>query len=89
MRKLLLLVMTVVLLGPPLAGADIAGGPDSEAHQLKKCHKEQRKTLKQQRAMENVASQHPEWSEARQRFKYDMKMQQQMLRKKQKDETHN
>src|SRR5579863_10322217 len=90
MRKILMLVTMVVLMGTPLAAANVAGGPGPQGHQLKKRHKEQRKTIKQQqRAMKNVVSQHPQSSEERQRFKHDLKMQRQLLRKNQKNESRN
>jgi hypothetical protein len=90
MRRVLVLLAAAVLLGSPLETLTASRGSNSEMHQLKKRHKEQKKALRQQqRAMRNVMSQHERSSDDIERFNHDLKMQRQLLRKDQKDETHN
>jgi hypothetical protein len=90
MRRVLVLLALAVMLGSPLETLTASRDSNSEMHQLKKRHKEQNKALKQQqRAMKKVMDQHELSSDVTERFNHDLKMQRQLLRKDQKDETHN
>jgi hypothetical protein len=88
MRKLLASFVAAILLVLPLGKLTATPLPNREMKELKKHHKEQRKMLKQQQhAMKRVMGQHAQSSDSRERFKHDLKMQRQMLRKGQKAET--
>jgi hypothetical protein len=61
-----------------------------EKYELKKRHKEEKRVLKQQqRAMKSVINQHEQSRDESERFKHDLKMQRQLLRKDQMRETQN
>jgi len=88
MLKILNVLIVATWLVLPLARLTAGSPPDQETKQLKKRHKAQKREAKQQqRAMHKVMAQHEQSSASRARFKNDMKMQRQMLRKSQKDET--
>ena len=90
MRRVLVLLAAAVMLGSPLETLTASRGSRSAMHQLKKRHKEQKKALKQQQhAMKKVMNQHELSSDVTERFNHDLKMQRQLLRKDQKDETQN
>ena len=86
MRKFLLLLLAALTLGSPAGALLSAPARSYEARQLKKQHKAQRKDLKQQqRAMNKIMDQHGLSDDQRKRFKNDMKMQERLLHKSQKD----
>ena len=88
MRKLLTSFVAAILLALPLGKLTATPLPNQEMKELKKRHKEQRKMLKQQQhTMKKVMGQHAQSSDSRMRFKHDLKMQRQMLRKSQEAET--
>ena len=87
-RKLLACLGAAILAVLPLGSHRAAPFPSQQTKALKKRHKEQRKTLKQQQgAMKRVMAQHEQPSDARRRFRQDLKMQRQMLQRNQKEET--
>lgn len=88
MRKFLICFGAALLLVLPQGKFTTAPLPNQETKDLKKRHKKQRKMVKQQqRAMKKVMGQHEQTSDSRERFKHDLRMQRQMVRKSQKDET--
>jgi hypothetical protein len=88
MRKFPLLLLAAAILGPPAGALRAAPAGSLEARQLKKRQKAQRKDLKeQQRAMKKVMGQHELSDEQRERFKNDLKMQERLLHKSQKDDS--
>jgi gas vesicle protein len=88
MRKFSILVLAAVVLGLPAGALQAAPARSYETRQLKQQHKAQQKDLKeQQRAMKKVMGQHEMSDEQGSRFKHDLKMQKQMLRKSQKDDA--
>lgn len=88
MGKLLACFEGAILLALTCVSVTAVPLPSQEMKALSKRHKEQQKMLKQQqRAMKAVMAKHDQSPDARKRFKSDLKMQRQMLRKSQKDET--
>jgi hypothetical protein len=88
MRKLLAGFGAAILLVLPLGKLPAAPFPNQEMKELKKRQKEERRMVRQQQhAMKRVMGQHPQSSDSRARFKHNMKMQQQMLHRSQKDVT--
>jgi ABC-type transport system involved in cytochrome bd biosynthesis fused ATPase/permease subunit len=88
MQRFLACVALTMFVGLPLAKLKAAPLPNQEMSELKKHQKKQRKTLKQQQhAMKKVMGQHEQSRESRKRFKHDLKMQRQMLRRSQKEES--
>ena len=88
MRKFLLLLLAALTLGSPTAALLSTPARSYEARQLKKQHKAQRKDLKQQqRAINKIMDQHGLSDDQRKRFKNDMKMQERLLHKSQKDDS--
>ena len=87
MRKLLLfLLLSALTLGFSPGALRSAPARSYQTRQLRKQHKEQRKDLKQQqRAMNKIMDQHGLSDDQRKRFKNDMKMQERLLHKSQKD----
>lgn len=88
MRKLSLLLAAALSLSAVVVPLPAAPARSYEVRQLKKQHKAQRKSLKeQQRAMKSAMGQHELPAEQRRRFKNDLKMQKRLLAKGQKDES--
>lgn len=88
MRKLLAGFGAAILLVLPLGKLPAAPFPNQEMKELKKRQKEERRMVRQQQhAMKRVMGQHAQSSDSRARFKHNMKMQQQMLHRSQKDVT--
>jgi hypothetical protein len=88
MRKLLAGFGAAILLLLPLGKLPAAPFPNREMKQLKKRQKVERRMLRQQQhAMNKVMEQHGQSSDSHVRFKHDLKMQQQMLQRSQKDGT--
>jgi uncharacterized membrane protein YhiD involved in acid resistance len=88
MLRILAALILAIPLVFPLGKLTAAPPRDQETKQLKKRHKAQNKEAKQQqRAMKRVMAQHEQSSDSRARFKHDLKMQRQMLRRSQKEET--
>ena len=88
MRKLLAGFGAAILLVLPLGKLPAAPFPNREMKELKKRQKEERRMLRQQQhAMKKVMGQHGQSSDSHVRFKHDLKMQQQMLQRSQKDGT--
>jgi len=89
MRKLLLLLSLSALALGSLSGTLLSAPARSFGErQLKMQQKKQRKDLKQQqRAMKKVIDQHELSDEQRKRFTNDMKMQERLLHKSQKDDS--
>ncbi len=87
MRKVLVL-LTAALMAGASVGALKAAPRDQELHELKKRQKEQRKTLKiQQRSMKNTMKRQQLPSDSRKRFQRQLKMERQVLRMGQREET--
>ena len=90
MRRVLILVTMAVVLTSAQERLKAFHVAKQEKHELKKRHKEEKRILKRrQRAMKSVMNQHEQSSDESERFKHDLKMQRQLLRKDQKDETQN
>ncbi len=88
MKKLLACLGAAIFALVPVVSIAALPLPHQEMKALRKQHKEQRKTLKQQqRAMKRVMTQHDLPSESQQRFRRNLKMQREELRRRQKDET--
>ena len=88
MRKFLLLLLAALTLGFSADALLSAPARSYEARQLKKQHKAQRKDLKQQqRAINKIMDQHGLSDDQRKRFKNDMKMQERLLHKSEKDDS--
>jgi hypothetical protein len=88
MRKLLAGFGAAILLVLPLGKLPAVPFPNWEMKELKKRQKEERRTLRQQQhAMKKVMGQHGQPSDSHARFKHNLKMQQQMLQRSQKDRT--
>jgi hypothetical protein len=88
MRSVLILLMTAILLGSLPRPIEASPARDQEKHDLNKRHKDQRKALKvEQRGMKKVMKQHELSGAERQRFTHQLKMERQVLRSGQKDET--
>jgi small-conductance mechanosensitive channel len=88
MQKLFLSLAVVLSLVLPTIYLSAFPRSHSQMAALKHRHKQERKMLReQQRAVKRVMAQHYQSAEARQRFKHDMKMQRELLQKKQKEET--
>jgi len=88
MRKLLAGFGAAILLLLPLGKLPAAPFPNREMKQLKKRQKEERRILRQQQhAMKKVMGQHGQSSDSHARFEHNLKMQQQMLQRSQKDAT--
>lgn len=85
MRRFLVLAVLSLAVSSLPKMVTAAGAPKGEMHELRKRQKKQRKTFaEQQRAMKNVMKQHPMSPEQHRRFRHDMKMQRQLLRRDQK-----
>jgi len=90
MRRVLILVAMAVALTSAQEKLKAFHVAKQEKHELKKRHKEEKRVLKrQQRAMKSVMNQHEQSIDESDRFKHDLKMQRQLLRKDQKNETQN
>lgn len=90
MRKLLRSLLAAVVLGAALHALKAAPVPDQEMRALKRNHKAQQKALKRQQRVLKRAIKHQRQSRAeRKRFHQTLKMQRQLLKKGQKEETHN
>lgn len=88
MGKFSWLLLAAVILRPSAGALQAAPARSYETHQLKQHHKAQRKDLKeQQRAMKKVMDQHELSDDQRARFKNNLKMQKQLLRESQKDDS--
>ena len=88
MRKLLAGFGAAILLVLPLGKLPAVPLPNREMKELKKRQKKERKMLRQQQhAMKKVMGQHGQPSDSHARFKHNLKMQQQMLQRSQKDRT--
>ena len=88
MRKFLISVSTIAALGLALLPLWAFPPRSVEMKQLKKNHSKERKTLKQQqRGSNNIMKQHDLDSESKQRFQHNMKMQRQLVKKNQRQET--
>jgi hypothetical protein len=87
MPKRLMAVAAVAFL-TLLAGALAVARPASqEMHNLKRAHKQQWKSLKEQeRAEKDALERHPQTPESRKRFEHDMKAQQRLVTQVQKGE---
>ena len=87
MRKVLVLLTAACMAGASV-GALKAAPRDKELHDLKKHQKEQRRNLKiQQRSMKNTMKRQQLSADSRKRFKQQLKMERQVLRMGQKQET--
>ena len=79
-----MLIATVAALGLGLLPMKAFPSPPAEMKQLRKSHGKQRKTLKQQqRAARNIMKQHEVDRESTERFRHNMQMQRQLLKKNQ------
>ena len=88
MAKFSLLLLAAVTLGPTAGALQAFPGRSYESRQLRKQHKVQRKDLKQQQgAMRKAMGQHELSGEQRGGFKSNLKMQQRLLHKSQKDDS--
>ena len=88
MRKFLISIATTAALGLALLPLWAFPARSAEMKALKKGHSRERKTLRQQqRGSNNIMKQHDLDSEARQRFQHNMKMQRQLVKKNQRQET--
>jgi hypothetical protein len=88
LRRLLGALASAVLLSIPLASLLATPSSNLQQSALKHRQKVERKQLKQQQAaMKRVMAQHQQSTASWQRFKHDMKMQRQLLRERQKEET--
>jgi hypothetical protein len=87
-RRLLGAFAAAALLSVSFVSLSATPRSDSQQKALKRHQKEERKQLKQQQAaMKRVMAQHEQSAASRKRFQHDMKMQRQLLQKKQKEET--
>jgi poly-D-alanine transfer protein DltD len=88
MRKLLAGFGAVILLLLPLGRLQAVPFPTREMKELKKRQKVERRMLRQQQhAMKKVMAQHGQSSDSNARFKHNLKIQQQVLQRSQKDAT--
>jgi hypothetical protein len=86
-RRLLVCLAGAVLILLTLVNSSASARSNPEMRAIRHRQKEERKMLKlQQRAMKRVMAQHGQSSESRKRFDHNLKMQQQLLRKHQKNE---
>jgi TolA-binding protein len=87
MSRLLTVALAVAFLTLPVGTLASAPPPDQEMHNLKRGHKQQWRSLKeQQRAEKDALALHPQTREQRKRFKQDMKAQRRLVRHVQKTE---
>ena len=88
MRRFIICMATVAALGLSLVPL-VAFPHRSEAiRETQKRHRKENKVLKQQqRAMKNVMKQHAQTSDSNQRFKSNMKIQRQLAKGNQRQET--
>jgi len=90
MRRVLISVVMAVALTSAQEKLKALHVTKQEKYELKKRHKEEKRVLKQQqRAMKLVMNQHEQSRDESERFKHNLKMQRQLLREDQKDETQN
>ena len=88
MRKFLISVATIAALGLALLPLWALPARSAEMKALKKGHSRERKTLKQQqRGSKNIMKQHDLDGESKQRFQHNMKMQRQLVKQHQRQET--
>jgi|SRR5437667_12778692 len=90
MRKVLILLIAALMAGGASVSVLKAAPRDQELRALKKRQKEQRKTLKiQQRSMKRTMKRQQLPADSRKRFQRQLKMERQVLRMGQREETKN